>query len=116
MAGQRPGRRRRMAATSLEAFWTNQALRNLEEIDAYISRDNPNTARRWVQKLIAAAEQAAMTPLLGRIVPEKNRRDIREWLVRNYRVGYRVREKRIDILTIFEGHYQFPKGVSFDHK
>ena len=47
----------------------------------------------------------------GRAVPEKGRRDIREVLQRHYRIVYRLREARIDILTVFEGHKQLPPNA-----
>jgi len=114
MAARRQGRRRRPARRSFDVVWTDRALRNLDEIDAYISQDNPGAARRWIQKLLAAAEQAAGSPLAGRVVPEKKRRDIREVFVRTYRIVYLMRETRIDILTVFEGHHEFPGDVSGD--
>jgi toxin ParE1/3/4 len=108
MTHRREVRRRRPARRSFDVVWTDQALQNLDEIDDYISQDNPGAARRWIQKLLAAAEQAAVAPLAGRVVPEKNRQDIREVFVRTYRIVYLIRETRIDILTVFEGHHEFP--------
>ena len=91
------------------AVWTDFALRDLERIDDYIAQDNPIAAERWVQKLVATAETAATAPLTGRVVPEKRRDDIREVLLRRYRIVYLVRDSRIDILTVFEGHKLFPE-------
>ena len=48
--------------------------------------------------------------MAGRIVPEFERRDIREVLFRNYRIVYRVKEDQILILTVFEGH-RLLKGI-----
>jgi toxin ParE1/3/4 len=39
-------------------------------------------------------------PNLGRIVPEFNKKMIREILVLNYRVIYRIQEKNIEIVRI----------------
>lgn len=109
---RRERRRRRTVQRLFDVVWTDRALQNLEEIDAYISKDNRSAARCWIQKLLDAAEQVAVAPLAGRVVPEKNRQDIREVFVRIYRIAYLVREKRIDILTVFEGHREFPGDVS----
>lgn len=38
------------------------------------------------------------------MVPELNREDIREVLLRSYRIVYRVRPDGIVVLTVFEGH------------
>jgi toxin ParE1/3/4 len=116
MTSRREGRRRRTAARSFDVVWTDRAVKNLEEIDVYISRGNPDAARRWINKLIATAKQAAIAPLAGRVVPEKNRQDIREVFVRTYRIAYLVRETRIDILTVFEGHHEFPRDVSIENE
>jgi plasmid stabilization system protein ParE len=50
--------------------WTDSALRDLERIDSYIAADNPLAAEKWIQKLIAAGQAAAMAPMAGRMVPE----------------------------------------------
>ncbi|HEX7479622.1 MAG TPA: type II toxin-antitoxin system RelE/ParE family toxin [Polyangiales bacterium] len=89
-------------------MWTDFALRDLERIDDYIAQDRPSAAARWVQKLIATADTAAAAPLAGRVVPETRRDDIREVLLRHYRIVYLVGESRIEILTVFEGHKRFP--------
>jgi plasmid stabilization system protein ParE len=61
--------------------------------------------------LIAAAERAGRVPNAGRIVPERKRPELREVLLRTYRIVYRVRGELVEILTIFEGHMLFPKDV-----
>lgn len=42
-------------------------------------------------------------PRLGRMVPEYQTGDIREIIVRKYRVIYRIRKQFIEILTITHG-------------
>ena len=95
-SGRTPGR--------FAIYWTDRALSDLEAIADYISRDNPRAAERWVMKLVSAAEDAAAMPRAGRRVPEVAPEDVREVLLRSYRVVYRVKSKRIEILTVFEGH------------
>jgi plasmid stabilization system protein ParE len=43
-------------------------------------------------------------PEIGRIVPEINQADIRELIFKHYRIEYKIKSQRIDILTVFEGH------------
>ena len=62
----------------------------------------------WVEKLLLAVEQAADMPFSGRIVPEYRRQELREVIRGNYRIVYRIGDKRIDVLTVFEGHRRFP--------
>jgi len=105
----RPKRGKRKVAESIE--WTERALADLRAIDDYIAADNPAAAERWVGRLIAKVEAAARLPLAGRVVPEKARTDVREVFLRTYRIVYRVRERGILVLTVFEGHRLFPRGA-----
>ena len=84
--------------------WTARARRDLSAIGRYIARDDPVAARRWLERLRARARSAAKKPRVGRVVPELQREDLREVLLRTYRIVYRVREDAIHVLTVFEGH------------
>ncbi|MBS2019515.1 MAG: type II toxin-antitoxin system RelE/ParE family toxin [Deltaproteobacteria bacterium] len=106
----RPRGGRRKVAVSIE--WTERAVADLRAIDDYIAAHDPAAAKRWVGRLIAKAEAAARLPMAGRVVPEKGRSDIREVLLRTYRLVYRVREDGILVLTVFEGHRLFPPGAA----
>jgi addiction module RelE/StbE family toxin len=88
----------------MKIFWTKEALLRLQEIEEYISRDNPAIAIEFVDKLIEIAETIIDNPKKGRIVPELSIENIRELLFKNYRIVYLVKKSIIDILTIFEGH------------
>ena len=87
--------------------WTDRARRDLLAIGRYIARDDPAAARQWIERLRERAQQAAIAPHAGRMVPELQREDIREVFLRTYRMVYRVREQVIDVLTVFEGHRRF---------
>lgn len=92
--------------------WTARAVADLEAIASYIAADDPLAAQRWIATLMAAAERAAASPMAARRVPEVGRDDVREVFVRSYRIVYRVRRARIEVLTVFEGHRRFPRGVA----
>jgi len=47
-------------------------------------------------------------PLAGRVVPELRRDDVREVLVRSYRIVHQVRDDTVVVLTVFEGHRLLP--------
>ncbi len=108
----KPRRAKRKVARSIE--WTERAVADLRGIDDYIAADNPVAAERWIGRLIAKAEAAARLPMAGRVVPEKGQHDIREVLLRTYRIVYRVRESSILVLTVFEGHRLVPPGAAGD--
>ena len=88
----------------MKIFWTKEALLLLQEIEEYISRDNPIAAFEFVDKLISLAETLIDNSGKGRIVPELSLENIRELLHKNYRIVYLVKKSSINILTVFEGH------------
>ncbi len=91
--------------------WTRRALADLEAIGDFVARDNPGAAERWVLRLMAVAERAAVVPLAGRRVPEIGRDDVRETFAHSYRIVYRVTAEQVQVLTVFEGHRRFPSDV-----
>jgi plasmid stabilization system protein ParE len=85
--------------------WAQEAADNLADIEAFIARDSPERAVRFIDALIDHAEaNLADNPRSGRAVPEIGNADIRELVYRGYRVVYRLNGERIEILTVFEGH------------
>ena len=93
-----------LSVEPLAVEFSANAVADLEDIALHIAKDNPLAAEAWVQKLIVAAERAATMPRAGRVVPEMEDPDIREVLLKTYRILYRVEAARILVLTVFEGH------------
>lgn len=83
-----------------EVVWTNQAWLDLENIADYISRDSEYYASQVVKEIQQAINLLPEFPRKGRAVPEINDPSIRELLVANYRLIYRIEEERICIVTI----------------
>ena len=100
----------------MKLFWTEEAFKRLSEIEDYISRDNPNAAVEFVDKLISLAESLTANPEKGRVVPELSLEKIRELLYKNYRIVYLIKKNSIEILTIFEGHQLLKKEEVFKNK
>ena len=96
--------------------WTNQALDDLDAICLFIARDAPRYAELFAERVLRATDRLAKFPLSGRVVPEIGRENIREVIVQNYRVIYRVLYDQVEILTVhhgarlFEG-FQPPDGA-----
>ena len=88
--------------------WTEQAFTRLAGIEDYVAADSPSAAQRLVARLVRRASTLAGTPNIGRRVPELPGSDLRELIEGNYRIVYRVRSPRVEILTVFEGHRGFP--------
>ena len=84
--------------------WTREALLNIQEIEDYISEDNPTAAIKFTDKLISIVESLLIFPKKGRMVPELSFEQIRELIYKNYRIVYLVKKNSIEVLTIFEGN------------
>jgi plasmid stabilization system protein ParE len=98
------------AGPALRVRYSARAARELRAIHAYIARDDARAADRWIDKLLAAAELAAVNPRAGRVVPEWDDEAIREVFVRTYRVIYRVAGRRLFVLTVLEGRKRLAPG------
>jgi len=100
----------------MKLIWTREALLRLQEIEEYISRDNPIVAMEFVEKLISVAETIIDYPEKGRIVPELSLENIRELIHKNYRIVYLAKKNSVDILTVFEEHQLLKKEEIFKSK
>jgi len=107
-------RRKSSGLASLRVDWTDRALVDLVVIADYISTADPDSAKRWVTRLFEAGLQAGQFPLAGRKVPERGRDDLREVIVKRYRIIYRVREDSIRVLTVFDSRKRLPKDLELD--
>lgn len=83
--------------------WAEPALKDLEEIRNYISRDAEFYAIRFIERVIEAVESLEKFPERGRRVPEAADESIRELLFQNYRIIYRAETERVLILTVIHG-------------
>jgi len=84
----------------MKIIWTELAVEKLEECADYIAIDKPSAALGWVKKIQKSVRKLKGFSESGRKVPEINRSNIREIIEGNYRIIYRVEEKRITVLTI----------------
>jgi len=94
-----------------EIRWTPQALDDLAAIRDYVARDSTHYATLLVERLFAAVDRLSAFPESGRIVPEFQRPDLREVILGSYRIVYRLRDRRAEVLTVFHGARLFPKTV-----
>ncbi len=92
----------------MKLIWTREALNNIVEIEEYISQDDPIIAIEFTDFLIDKCEYLLDNPEMGRIVPELLEPNIRELIVKNYRIVYRYIDNEIQILSVFEGHRLLP--------
>jgi toxin ParE1/3/4 len=92
--------------------WTEQAVGDLQAIREFIERDSPRYGRHVAERLFDATLRLKLFPLSGRIVPELERDDIRELIVGEYRLVYRVLYKAVILLTVFRSSRLFPKNLA----
>ena len=92
----------------MKIIWSPLSIDRASEIARYIAQDNPSAAKKWVETLFGKVQQLKSSPQSGRVVPETHSEDIRELVYGNYRIIYRLEEKRISILTVRHGKQILP--------
>ena len=83
--------------------WSEEALKDIEEIISFISKDSKLYAVNFASKIISAVETLKVFPEIGRIVPEYGDPKIREIIYRNYRIVYQIEERAVEIITVSHG-------------
>jgi plasmid stabilization system protein ParE len=91
-----------------EVRWSLTSEDDLQGIEATIARDSVIRAINFVDHLIQCAEVLHDNPRLGRVVPEFARDDLREILVRDYRIVYLVSSKQVTVLRVVHGARDLP--------
>lgn len=94
-----------------EIVWTLRAAADLESIVEYIFRDSEFYATAVARELIAAARTLTTFAERGRRVPEFEDPTVRQIIVRRYRLIYRVKPQRIEVLRIIHGAQQMPPTI-----
>ncbi|MEO6050352.1 MAG: type II toxin-antitoxin system RelE/ParE family toxin [Pyrinomonadaceae bacterium] len=83
--------------------WTPQAADDLDAIADFIALDSSPYANLFVLNVITSIDRLEQFPMLGRVVPEYQNPQIRELLMGNYRIIYRLKEDFVEILTTYQG-------------
>lgn len=83
--------------------WSPEAIEDIEAIATHIAKDSPWYAHAVASRIVATAETIPAHSEMGRVVPETERKDIRERFVYNYRVIYRIEKKRILVAAVIHG-------------
>jgi toxin ParE1/3/4 len=86
-----------------EVRWTPQAADDLEAITDFIAADSPHYASLFAIDVLNAVERLQLFPRSGRVVPEVQAPEIREIVLGNYRIVYRIRTDLVEILTVWHG-------------
>jgi plasmid stabilization system protein ParE len=83
--------------------WTVGAREDLRDITGFIGKDSEVYAAVVAGRMVAAVERLRRYPRLGRGVPEYEDETIRELIVGNYRIVYRIQGQRVGIIAIVHG-------------
>ena len=92
----------------MQIIWSPLAIDRATEIAEYISLDNPTAAQDWIGTIFGKVKILETSSQIGRIVPEIERKEIREIIYGNYRIIYRIEKSSISILTIRHGKQILP--------
>jgi len=76
-----------------------KAVEDLETIIRYIAQDNPEAARKIGHQLLEKTKELSQFPFKGQKVSEFDEPNIRQLILKPYRIIYRVEEdkKRVSI-------------------
>lgn len=83
---------------------------DMDEIFAWIARDDPAAADRTIDRIVAAAQRLADFPESGRIRPEIGPR-VRSLPVGRYILLYKVEPDHVDVVRIVHGSRRFESLV-----
>jgi toxin ParE1/3/4 len=81
-------------------IWTETALRDIESIAVFISRDSEFYAKQFVQKLITATLKLEKFPAIGKSLRELPHSEYKEVLFKKYRIIYRIASEYIYIISV----------------
>jgi plasmid stabilization system protein ParE len=87
----------------VKVTWTDQSLDDLDAICLFIARDFLEYAKLFAIRAFEATDRLETFPKSGRVVPEIGREDIREIILGNYRIIYRIVTEEVEILTVHHG-------------
>ena len=92
--------------------WTDQAADDLKAIREFIERDSPRYGRLVAERLFDTTQRLEVFPLSGRAVPELGRDDVREIILGEYRIVYRLERETALLVTVFRSSRLFPTTLS----
>ena len=84
--------------------WTDRAKARLRAIHTEITKHSLATADKEIDKLLSASARLSELPRSGRKVPEYGQDDVRELLIKPYRLIYWILPDRIDVMSVI--HYR----------
>ena len=84
----------------MNIIWSPLAAEQTRDIASYIALDKPTVAAEWAESVFDSVERLKDFPESGRVVPEIKRNDIREIVLGNHRVIYKIASNDILVLIV----------------
>jgi plasmid stabilization system protein ParE len=79
----------------------DKAINDIDKITGFIAKDSEHYAKIQVQRFFNVAKALERQPKSGKIVPEKQDPPIREILIGNYRIIYKMASlTKVDVITV----------------
>ena len=88
-----------------KVVWTDSAISDLEDVCAYISRDNPPASQRVGRGILDHVKILESFPFVGPTYPRGSMGTIREIVFEKYRIFYEVlaEPKIVNVLRVWHG-------------
>lgn len=84
-------------------IWAYEATNDLDALAEYIARDSSFYATAFTMEILDASRSLDEFSERGRIVPELGTHNIRELLIKGYRLIYSIEQRHVVILAIVHG-------------
>ena len=86
-----------------KVIWSYEATDDLNALAEYIAKDSSFYAAAFTQQILDVSRSLNEFSERGRIVPELGNPNIRELLIREYRLIYSIEQSRVVILALVHG-------------
>jgi plasmid stabilization system protein ParE len=86
-----------------KVIWSYEATDDLATLADYIAKDSSFYAAAFTQQILDISRSLNEFSERGRIVPELGNPNIRELLIREYRLIYNIEQSRVVILALVHG-------------
>jgi toxin ParE1/3/4 len=94
----------------MNVIWSPRAIRHLVAIREFIEKDSDGNAAAIATRILDAIEVLRTQPQMGRPGRLAGTRELVVSGTPNI-VPYRVRRERLELLAVFDGRGQWPRGL-----
>jgi addiction module RelE/StbE family toxin len=94
----------------VEVVWTDPALSDLDAIADFIALDNPDAARKLVQRIFNHVDKLTDHPEIGSVPVELEGLNYRQIVEPPVRIFYRRQDQRVYVLHVMRSERQLQTG------